>query len=1047
MSLFRNEFAPFTTKNVRAHRCLTTLVPFLGLAFAACAQPTDEGAPSSEAPIVSNRPQTYTSFTAIVRLASAPLLASARTVNGKLKVDPAAKARLLAEQQRFIDSLATMPGQPRVLYTYRLTLNALAVVAPVELKDKFMSLPGVITIEEQSNFERPEPLFSSSVSGTDDLTGDTSVSFIGASAAQKLGLTGAGMRLGVIDTGIDYTHKMLGGAGTAAAYTSNDPLTIEAGSFPTAKVVGGIDLVGTTYDSGSIDEKNHIPQPDSDPLDEAGHGSHVAGTIAGRGDATNTYDGVAPDAVLYAIKIFGKTGSTGDAPILAAFEYAADPDRDLDPQDRLDAVNLSLGADWGTRFAFYDEAVKNLARAGTVTVCAAGNAGPTPYIVSAPGTSEHAISVAAAVDNSPWNWRFDAALFSYRENANDLQQVFDASFTKPSKEAVGVAGKLAYIGDAAVDLTDAQKAAVTGKVALIDRGGVPFFDKVKRASDAGAIGVVVANNKPGNPIAMGGGGAAGTFAIPALMITQALGATVKADLAAASDVTVSFATGKTIDKPEIVDSLASFSSRGPRSIDGLIKPEVTGPGYQVVSAKMGSGAEGVKFSGTSMATPHITGAVALLRQAHPEADVAELKARLMGSGAPVHDDKGPIGVAAQGAGRVQIVQAAQAVLVVDPPAVSLGVIAASAPVSKSQTVRIKNTGGTAVQAKLSWAVKPGLTVTGPSTVTIQAHATKSVTLGFAVDLSQATDAVTELDNIVRVTTGTGDAAQTVSLPVLAEGRRGSSVKLASFSRTSNGPINLSFSNAGPQAGDVYAFNLLGQEATSSSYGPCALTSAGYRVVTRTNADATTTQLLEIGVRLAQPMSTWNACEVSALIDANNDGIAEQELAGSGEAGLWSTAAPADPFASFLVDAAQMRDIEARTERGDAGTDVLSSAVLDTQSFTRFAFSPVGIIAADLSKIAKTSNGMIRIQLATLPYFTGGVRDDVLGNKRWYVIDPAHAPFQGLPESIAIASGQAAQLSSASFVSNSSLLVYFPQNDPSVPTGLLVPGRGAPRFLP
>ena len=1036
-------------RNVRARfgRALFPFVPFVGL-VAACA-PSLSTDDSAADPIVSNGNQTYTHFTAIVRLSTPPLLASASTdsVDGKPRIDARAKAKLLAEQQKFLDGLKALPGDVRVLYTYRLTLNGFAIIAPVELKDQFQKLPGVINIEEESTFERPEPAATAAVAAGDDVTGDTSVSFIGGTAAHKAGLTGKGLRIGVIDTGIDYTHKMLGGAGTPEAFTGNDPTQVEQGSFPTAKVVGGIDLVGTAYNPGSVDEKAHYPTPDADPLDEAGHGSHVAGTIAGVGDGTNTYDGVAPDAVLYGIKIFGTTGSTGDAPILAAFEYAADPNQDLDPNDRLDAVNLSLGANWGTRYAYYGEAIKNLASAGTVTLCAAGNAGPTPYIVSSPGTAEDAISVAAATDNSPWNWRFAAAAFAYPEKAEDLQQVVDAAFTKPAAQAVGVTGKLVYVGTAAVDLTDEQKAAVKGNVALIDRGAVGFFDKIRRANDGGAIGVVVANNQPTDPVVMGSAGNPTRFDIPAIMITQALGTTIKADLAAGKDATVTFSTGKTIDKPELVDALASFSSRGPRSIDGLIKPEVTGPGVNVISAKMGSGALGVKFSGTSMATPHLAGVVALLRQAHPKASVAELKARVMNNGAPVHDAKGPVGVAAMGGGRVQIMQAAAATLVIDPPALSLGVLAALAPVTKGRPITVTNTGDTDVTATLSWATKPGLTVTGPSTVTVPAHKSRTVNLGFAVDLSQATTAVTELDNLIHLDVGTGDTKQSLVVPVLAEGRRGSQVQLASFSRTKKGPINLAFSNPGPQQGDVLAFNLLGQQKPAPSRaGACALAAAGYRIVTTTNPTTNvTTNILQFGMRLAQPLSTWNTCELSVLIDTNGDGVPEQELAGTGEGQLWPTGAPADPFASFLVDSPKLRDIAGKQEQGTAtATDIQSAAVLDIQPFTRFPFSPVAMIATDLSKVAKTPNGMIRFQIGTLPFYTGGFRDDFLGDGTWYVVDPNNVPFRGLPETISLAHGDSGQLSVQSFAPQASLMVLFPQNDPSVSLQLIVPPNGAPR---
>ncbi|MES2854449.1 MAG: S8 family serine peptidase, partial [Bdellovibrionota bacterium] len=305
------------------------------------------------------------------------------------------------------------------------------------------------------------------------------------------------------------------------------------------------------------DNATRTPIPDVNPLDEGGHGSHVAGTVAGKGDGENTYDGVAPDALLHAIKVFGADGSTGDAVVVAALEYAADPNSDMDLTDKLDVVNLSLGSPHGNPHILYNEASQNLSRAGVVVVASGGNSGDSDYIVGAPGVADDAISVAASVDDMDHNWKFRAVRFTTPSEPSLITEAIEGTIGKPIEEAGEVTGPLVHLGLADQELTEEQKAAVAGKIAFIDRGVVTFAAKVERAFKAGAIGVVVANNQPGEPIAMGGDG---KFGIPAIMVNKDLGDKLKAEMTKGT-VSIAFFTDDRIEKPELIDTITGRASR------------------------------------------------------------------------------------------------------------------------------------------------------------------------------------------------------------------------------------------------------------------------------------------------------------------------------------------------------------------------------------------------------------------------------------------------------------------------------------------------------
>ena len=293
------------------------------------------------------------------------------------------------------------------------------------------------------------------------------VPYIGATAVQNTGVDGSGVSVAVLDSGIDYTHANLGGAGTAAAYEAAwgtspaDPRnTTRDGLFPTAKVVDGYDFVGEDW-------PNSPEAPDPDPIDLEGHGTHVADIIGGAG-------GVAPGVDLYAVKVCSavSTSCSGVA-LIMGMEYAVDPNGDGDPEDAVDIINMSLGSDYGQPFDDdLSQAVNNATALGVLTVSSAGNGGDKPYIQGSPSAAETALSVAQTQVPS-------AALQLIDVDGADYPAVFQP-WSAPLAGAIS--GPVQYGDGDGGNLNGCAAFAAgtfTGKIGLVDRGACNFTLKIK----------------------------------------------------------------------------------------------------------------------------------------------------------------------------------------------------------------------------------------------------------------------------------------------------------------------------------------------------------------------------------------------------------------------------------------------------------------------------------------------------------------------------------------------------------------------------------------
>ncbi len=367
---------------------------------------------------------------------------------------------------------------------------------------------------------------------------ESSVPFIGGTRVwHDFGARGQGMTVAVVDTGIDYTHANFGGPGTVAAYEANDPNFIEPGTFPTRKVIGGYDFVGSNYSVTDEDPTNDVPRPDADPLDgvDDDHGSHTAGSCCGNGVPGEIGRGVAPAAKLLAIKVWDEGDSTEDV-LVAGYERAMDPNDDGDIADAADVLSFSGGVDYGTLNAVEARAAQRVVDLGTVFVASAGNSGNQPvggsaYIVGTPATARGVLSVAASIDefnaqtvdiNSPALDLPDDGLMVQQDWGADLppggltDDLFDGrELDPPARSGQRDPGRRAVLQPAAGRLAERRDGArVQGRHG---RGRLRWLEKVFHAQNAGATAVILISLFGGAPSALASGGE--NITIPAVMIT------------------------------------------------------------------------------------------------------------------------------------------------------------------------------------------------------------------------------------------------------------------------------------------------------------------------------------------------------------------------------------------------------------------------------------------------------------------------------------------------------------------------------------------------
>lgn len=512
-----------------------------------------------------------------------------------------------AQQTKVLNTLHNAGVQSNVKRQYTNTFNGYAASIRLGDLDKIVALDDVLAVYPDGKVQKTE---------VDSIASMAAANVPGPNGA----LTGDGVVVAVIDTGVDYSHPDLGGISTSGKY------------------LGGYDFVNN----------------DPDPMDDEGHGTHVAGIIAGLQDKDPTKSsvvGVAPAAKLLAYKVLDSSGWGTDSEVIAGIDRAV--------IDGADIMNLSLGSANGFQDDPTAQAIDNAAIAGVLPVISAGNSGPDygdmMGTIGSPGTALGALTVAAmdghdnypsvnfTVTSSVYDAAKDPQLVTTETPMQGFVMANDFSALSTPLELVDCG-----LGNSPAEFVDESgQSKVQGKIALIKRGVMPFVTKLANAKAAGAAAAIIfnlSNQDVVYPVVLGND----PTLLPASgVLKYSDGVLLKGMIQASTPdypVKVTFGAVSTLPNP-LVNQIASFSSRGLLPNYDL-KPDVSAPGVNVLSLAPNNGY--ATMSGTSMASPNAAGVAALLLQAHPNYMPGDLKVAMMNTAKDLQYD-----AAAQGSGLVQ----------------------------------------------------------------------------------------------------------------------------------------------------------------------------------------------------------------------------------------------------------------------------------------------------------------------------------------------------------------------------------------------------------
>ncbi len=830
------------------------------------------------------------------------------------------------------------------------------------------------------------PLADYTISASDPTLALTAA-YMGATAVQNSGVTGAGVRVAMLDTGIDYTHYNLGGSGLVSDYahakaaaTSTPPPAL----FPTSKVIGGFDFTGEVWPNGPL-------APDPNPIDLNGHGSLTSDSLGGA-SLDGLHKGVAPGTQLYAVKVCSSVSSScSGVAILEGIDFALDPDNTGTLDHAVDLISMSIGGDFGQREEDESEMFTDVVNFGVFAVISAGNSGDIPYIVGGPAATPEVLAVAAT--SAVNAFAIPLVVNSPASIAGTYSNTATLDFAPVNST---VTADIAYVGRACPG--DPLLANPTGKIALVDRGTCAVSLKIDYVASNGAVGVLVGLVAPGDAVSFSNGG--GSDFVPSLVVTQSTANVIKNALTSATvNGTISSSNALAL-----AGNVASFSSRGPNYSYNMLKPDMSAPGT-INGAAVGTGTGQVTESGTSFSCPLTGGSAALLLSKNHSLGPLDIKALLMETSEPnvfANSATTPGALAPMsrmGAGEVRADRAAAGTTAVwdasAPLAVSIsfGTYRLNAPQSFKKKIVVKNYSSTARTYTIANTYRDapnttGVTLAVPASISVPANSSASFTMSLSVAPtslpvwtlnggSQGSNG--ELLNTVEYAgyltlSGGGDnvhipwhilphkaANVTPTLTNLALGGNPQALPLTNTSGAVNGAVSV-FSLTG--TGTQFPASVL--PAPGGDFAVINLQSVGVRLVCLTSPCSSTAVL---GVQFA--ITTFGQrshpdvpAEFDVLLDLNNDGIPDLDIFNA-DIGLETTGTESGQNGVFIAD------LNAGTASGP-----FFFAVADLDSANMIFTAPLSALASSTGPALGLSTPFTFTVLAFDNYFTGNLTDSI-----------------------------------------------------------------------